>query len=105
MVNIIARDTDLTILAALANATQDFGTGTMDLTTILGARAILGNNQVPTQEVDNMFGIISPAAEAYMLQIPGVSPAPTMWTSSRSLAPPPSSTAVGRASTGSSRRS
>jgi hypothetical protein len=70
VVSIIARDTDLTILAALANATQDFGTGTMDLTTILGARAILGNNQVPTQEVDNMFGIISPAAEAYMLQIP-----------------------------------
>lgn len=70
VLNIINRDMDLTILAALANATQDFGVGTMDLTTILGARAILGNNQVPTQEVDNMFGVISPAAEAYMLQIP-----------------------------------
>jgi hypothetical protein len=70
VIGIINRDIDLTVLAALANATQDYGTGTMDLVTILGAKAILGNNQVPTNEVDNMFGLISPAAEAYMLQIP-----------------------------------
>ncbi len=69
VVNIMHRDQDLTILAALAAATLDFGTGTMDLTNILGAVAILGNNQVPTDEVDNMFGIISPAAKAYMMQI------------------------------------
>ena len=68
--NIINRDRDLVILAALASATQDYGTGTMDLNTVLGAGAILGNNQVPTDEVDNMFGIISPAANAYMMQIP-----------------------------------
>lgn len=66
--NIMHRDQDLVILAALAAATQDFGTGTMDLSTILGAVAILGNNQVPTDEVDNMFGILSPAANAYMSQ-------------------------------------
>lgn len=70
VITIINRDTDLVILAALANATQDYGAGTLDLTTILGARAILGNNQVPTNEVDNMFGVLSPAAEAYLLQIP-----------------------------------
>ncbi len=68
VVNIMHRDQDLVILAALAAATNDFGTGVMDLTTILGAIAILGNNQVPTDEVDNMFGIISPAAKAYMMQ-------------------------------------
>lgn len=68
VINIINRDIDLTILAALAAATNDFGTGTMDLTTVLGAVAILGQNQVATDEVDNMFGIISPAANAYMLQ-------------------------------------
>lgn len=65
---IMQRDQDLVILAALAAATNDFGTGTLDLTTVLGAKAILGNNDVPTEEADNMFGVISPAAEAYMLQ-------------------------------------
>jgi len=75
VMNIIHRDQDLVILAALAAATQDFGTGVMDLTTVLGATAILGNNQVPTDEVDNMFGIISPAANAYMMQFPEFSSA------------------------------
>lgn len=70
VVRIMNRDRDLTILNALSAATQDFGTGPMDLTTVLGSVAILGNNQVPTDEVDNMFGIISPAANAYMMQIP-----------------------------------
>lgn len=70
VLRIINRDMDLTILAALANATLDFGTGVLDLTTVLGAAAILGNNEVPTDEVDNMFGVISPAANAYMMQIP-----------------------------------
>lgn len=68
VVNIMNRDQDLTILAAMAAFTQDFGSGPMDLTTILGAVAILGNNQVPTDEEDNMFGVVSPAATAYMLQ-------------------------------------
>lgn len=68
VVNVMRRDQDLVILNALASATQDFGTGVMDLTTILGAVAILGQNQVPTDEEDNMFGIVSPAAIAYMMQ-------------------------------------
>jgi hypothetical protein len=75
VVSIINRDADLTILNALSSATQDFGTGTMDLTTILGARAILGQNQVDISEADNMFGLLSPAAEAYLLQIPEFSSA------------------------------
>ena len=70
VMNIINRDRDLVILAAMAAATQDYGTGPMDLMNVLGAVAILGNNQVPTDEVDNMFGIISPAANAYMMTIP-----------------------------------
>ncbi len=73
--NIMRRDQDLVILAALAAATQDYGTGTMDLTTILGAMAILGNADVPTEEVDNMFGVVSPAAWAYMMQFPEFSSA------------------------------
>lgn len=65
---VINRDMDLTILAELANATQDYGTGTMDLSTITGAIALLGNNFVPTEELDNMFGILSPAAYSYLMQ-------------------------------------
>lgn len=57
------------ILAELANATQDFGSGsTLDTATILGAQAILGDNDVPTEEQDNMFCVISTRARAYLMQ-------------------------------------
>ncbi len=67
--NIMRRDVDLSILAALAAATQDWGTGTFDLKTVQGAVAILGNNQVDIDEEENMFGVVSPSAWAYMLGI------------------------------------
>lgn len=67
--NIMRRDVDLTILAALAAATQDWGTGTFDLKTVQGAIAILGNNQVEIDDEDNIFGVVSPSAWAYMLGI------------------------------------
>lgn len=67
--NIMRRDVDLSILAALSAATQDWGTGTFDLKTVQGAIAILGNNQVDTDDEDNIFGVISPAANSYMLGI------------------------------------
>lgn len=66
--NVINRDIDLTILAELANATQDFGSGTASVATVAGAKAILGNAQVRTWEADNMFGIVSPAFMAYLMQ-------------------------------------
>ena len=65
---VINRDIDLTILAELANATQDFGTGTAALNTVTGAQAILGNNDVSVEEEDNMFAIISPAFRGYLMQ-------------------------------------
>ncbi|MCO5159627.1 MAG: phage capsid protein [Mesorhizobium sp.] len=64
----INRDIDLTMLAELANATQDFGTGTASLATVLGAQAILGNNDVPVEDEANMFAIISPAFRGYLMQ-------------------------------------
>ena len=67
--NILRRDVDLSILAALSAATQDWGTGTFDLKTVQGALAILGNNQLDIDDEDNLFGVISPAANAYMLGI------------------------------------
>jgi hypothetical protein len=65
---VINRDIDLTLLAELANATQDFGTGTASLQTVTGAQAILGNNDVDVEEEDNMFCIISPAFRGYLMQ-------------------------------------
>jgi len=67
-INVINRDIDLTLLSELANATQDFGSGTASLATVLGAQAILGNSDVAVEEEDNMFAIISPAFRGYLMQ-------------------------------------
>lgn len=65
---VINRDIDLTLLAELANATQDFGTGTASLATVTGAQAILGNADIPVEDENNMFAIISPAFRGYLMQ-------------------------------------
>jgi hypothetical protein len=67
---VINRDIDLTMLAELANATQDFPSTaqTASLSMVVGAKAILGNADIPIEEADNMFAIISPAFEAYLEQ-------------------------------------
>ena len=65
---VINRDIDLTLLAELANATQDYGSGTASLATVLGAQAILGNNDVEVEDEDNMFAVISPAFRGYLMQ-------------------------------------
>ena len=65
---VINRDIDITLLAELANATQDFGTGTASLSTVLGAQAILGNADVDVEEENDMFAIISPAFRGYLMQ-------------------------------------
>lgn len=65
---VINRTMDTAILAELANATQDFGSGPLELNTVAGAVAILGNNFVPVDEMENMFGIMSPSAYAYLWQ-------------------------------------
>ena len=70
---VINRDIDLTLLAELANATQDYGTGTATLATVLGAQSILGNNDVEVEDEDNMFAVISPAFRAYLMQTTEVS--------------------------------
>lgn len=66
--SVINRDIDLTVLAELANATQDFGAGTASLSTVTGAQAILGNNDVDVEDEENMFAVISPAFRGYLLQ-------------------------------------
>lgn len=67
---VIKRDQDLTIITELANATQDYGSGPFDLSTIAMSKAILGQNYVDTSNPDEMFWLITPAAEAYLMQMP-----------------------------------
>lgn len=65
---VINRDIDTTLLTELSNATQDFGSGTASLSTVMGAQAILGNNDVSVEDENNMFAIISPAFRGYLMQ-------------------------------------
>lgn len=67
--NVINRDIDLTILAELANATIDTGSyATGSLAMVEKAKAYLGNNDVPVEEEDNMFAVISSGFRAYLMQ-------------------------------------
>lgn len=66
---VINREIDTTILSELANATQDFGSGPATLNTVIGAKVILGNNQVDTTQADNMFAVVSPAFMGNLMQV------------------------------------
>ncbi|PAQ00912.1 phage capsid protein [Mesorhizobium mediterraneum] len=71
-VKVLNRKIDDLILAELNTATNDTGTATTgSLALVAKAKAILGINDVPVEEEDNMFGIMSPAMEAYLLQDDG----------------------------------
>ena len=71
---VMNRKIDLDIIASLAlgtNHTASSGPGNvMNIATTVKALTILGNNQVPTEEEDNMFFLATPAARAYLLQTP-----------------------------------
>ena len=67
---VLNRKIDSDILSALGDGTNDTGAAaTASLALVMKARAILGNAEVPTEEEDNMFAIMSPAFEAYMMQV------------------------------------
>lgn len=69
---VMNRKIDLDILATLANATSHTSSSGQiaNLAVVMKALTILGNNQVPVEEEDNMFLVVSPAFIAYMMQIP-----------------------------------
>jgi hypothetical protein len=63
------RHIDQKVIDQLDTATNDTGTtqaASMDM--IMKSQVILGNNNVPIEEEDNMFAVITPAFRAYMLQ-------------------------------------
>jgi hypothetical protein len=68
---VLNRKTDLDIMSALQTGTSYIGTSavTMTLALFVRAKVALGVNQVPVEEMDNMFAVISPAAMGYLEQI------------------------------------
>jgi hypothetical protein len=65
--NVINRDIDLTILTELANATIDTGAYVPASTDMVEkAIAYLGNQNVPVEEEDNLFAVISPSFRGYL---------------------------------------
>ncbi len=68
---VINRKIDQDILSALSATTTRAGATaqTMSLNLVVRARTILGNNYVDLSDEDNLFFAISPAAEAYLLQV------------------------------------
>lgn len=67
----INRKIDDLIIEQLDTATNDTGaavTASVDL--VIKAKVILGNAFVPTEEEENMFGLISNAFDGYLMQAP-----------------------------------
>lgn len=67
---VMNRKVDADIITELATATNDTGAAaTGSLALMMKAKAILGNADVPVEEEDNMFGVITPAMDAYLMQV------------------------------------
>lgn len=73
---VVNRKIDDIIIAELDTATNDTGTATTaSLDMVVYASTILGNNFVDLTDEDNIFGLISPAFNGYLMQIPEYSSA------------------------------
>lgn len=67
---VLNRKIDDDILAALLNTTVNTGSAvTASLSLIQKSMSILGGNDIDTGDVENLFAVISPAFNAYMLGI------------------------------------
>lgn len=65
----VNRKIDLDIIAALDTATNDTGTSaTASLNMVAKSLTILGNNYVDITDMNNMFGVITPAFMGYLMQ-------------------------------------
>lgn len=68
-VKVINRKIDADIIAQLDTATVSLGAASTFTTELVAkALATLGKAEVPTNEMDSMFGVITPGAEAYLMQ-------------------------------------
>jgi hypothetical protein len=67
---VINRKIDLDIIAQLDTATQDMGAAAVaSLAKVLHAKTILGNAGVDVSDEDNLFALVTPAVDAYLMQI------------------------------------
>ena len=68
---VVNRKIDDIIIAQLDTATNDTGAAQVaSLDLVVYARTILGNNFVDLTDEDNLFALVTPAFEGYLLQIP-----------------------------------
>lgn len=69
-IKVMNRKIDQDILSELSNTTTNAGAtaATASLALVMKAQAILGKNEVPIDEVDNLFFVASPAFRAYLMQ-------------------------------------
>lgn len=68
---VLNRRIDADIIAVLDTATTSLGTAaTVDLSTFAKAITTLGENEVPTEEEDKMWAVMTPAVRGYLMQIP-----------------------------------
>jgi hypothetical protein len=66
---VINRKVDADIIAQLDTATIDTGAAaTASVALVAKALGYLGNAEVPIQDADNMFGVVTPGFWAYMMQ-------------------------------------
>jgi len=69
--SVVNRKIDDLIITELDTATNDTGTAvTASLDLCVYARTILGNNFVDLTDQDNLFALVTPAFEGYMMQVP-----------------------------------
>lgn len=67
-VGVINRKIDADIIAILDTATINDSASTASIAKIATALGYLGNAEVPIQEEDNMFGVITPSFLGYLMQ-------------------------------------
>lgn len=66
---VLNRKINADIIAQLDTATNNTGgAATASVAMVADAHAILGYNSVPTEDMDNMFGLVSPGWWKYMMQ-------------------------------------
>jgi hypothetical protein len=68
---VLNRRIDADIIEQLDAATNNMGAAaTMTLAKIASALTTLGENEVPVEEEDKMFAVMTPAVRGYLMQIP-----------------------------------
>lgn len=68
---VLNRRIDADVIAQLDTATNNLGaTTTMSLSVVAKAITTLGENEVPVEEEDKMWAVMTPAVRGYLMQIP-----------------------------------